>query len=97
MKQQPLHGNENNVNLNLVLRDLTTHVFPDKALIKQKLYMNRYLRKPKEVKIRQFIARLKEINTYLEYFPHTMRTKRLRKTTSKNNSMQTYQAPSLIQ
>ena len=31
--------------------------------------MNRYLRKRKEVKIRQFIARLKEINTYLEYFP----------------------------
>ena len=64
-----MHGNKNNMNLNLVLRDVTTHVFPDKALIKQKLYMNRYLRKPKEVKICQFIARLKEINTYLEYFP----------------------------
>ena len=37
-------GNETNANLTLVLHEVTNHVFPNKALIKQKLYMNRYRR-----------------------------------------------------
>ena len=44
---------ESMANLTLVLQQVTTHVFPDKALVKQRVYMNRYLRKTMQVKMRQ--------------------------------------------
>ena len=62
-------GNETVQNLVIVLNDVTTHVFPDKALTKQRLYMNRYLRKPLQTKMRQYMARINEINNYLPSFP----------------------------
>ena len=48
---------ESMANLTLVLQQVTTHVFPDKALVKQRVYMNRYLRKTMQVKMRQYMAR----------------------------------------
>ena len=62
-------GNETLENLNLVLRSLKTHFFPCKALSTQKRYMRRFLRKPREMNIREFMARLTEINGYLKQFP----------------------------
>ena len=62
-------GNESNDNFELALRGLITHVFPRKALLNQKRYMRRYLRKPQDMPIREFMNRLTEINEYLPQFP----------------------------
>ena len=62
-------GNETNANLVEVLKLVTTHVFPDRALVKQRLYMNRHMRKPRNTPIRQYVARWREINDYLKSFP----------------------------
>ena len=40
-----------------------------KALNTQKGYMKKILRKPKDMRIRDFLARFKELNKYLEEFP----------------------------
>ena len=45
-------GNKTNANLVEVLKLVTTHVFPDRALVKQCLYMNRHMRKPRNTPIR---------------------------------------------
>jgi hypothetical protein len=51
------------------VQGLVSHVFPNRALVLQKQYMRRYLRKPMEVKFRNFMSRLVEINEYLKLFP----------------------------
>jgi hypothetical protein len=48
---------------------VTAHVFPSRALSTQKRYMRRYMRKPTDVKIREYVARVNEINSYLKEFP----------------------------
>jgi hypothetical protein len=63
------HGNENNANFILTLQSLTTHIFPQRALAFQKRYMRRYMRKPREMTIRAFAARVAELNAYLLEFP----------------------------
>ena len=40
-----------------------------KALLTQKWYMRRILRKPKDISIRKYVARFSELNKYLESFP----------------------------
>lgn len=62
-------GNETIANYRLARQDLITHVFPHRALLMQKRYMRRFLRKPQDTKIREFMARLVEINAYLDEFP----------------------------
>ena len=52
-----------------VLKDLTAYVMPRKALSNQKRYMRRFLRKPIHMKIREFVARVQELNQLLSYFP----------------------------
>jgi hypothetical protein len=61
--------NETNANFELVLQEVTTHVFPQRALSYQKRYMRRYMRKPRAMTTREFAARVNEMNEYLKQFP----------------------------
>ncbi len=63
------HGNETNATFLQCLQDVTTHIFPQRALAFQKRYMRRYFRKPKDMTTREFAARLSELNQYLKQFP----------------------------
>ena len=51
------------------LRAVTNKVFPMKAINTQNRYTKKILRKPKDMRIRDFLARFKELNKYLEEFP----------------------------
>jgi hypothetical protein len=51
------------------IRALTRHVFPCCAYATQKRYMRHFLHKPLGTPIRDFIARLVEMNNYLPQFP----------------------------
>lgn len=62
-------GEETSANLELSLRDLFTHFFPQRALAKQKRYMRRYLRKPRGTKMRNFIARFEDMDRDLARYP----------------------------
>ena len=62
-------GNETNEHYKFVMADLTQHVFPLKALQTQKRYMRRFLRKPKDTKVRDFVSRVSELNQLLIQFP----------------------------
>jgi len=53
----------------ICLDAVTKHVFPERSLQEQLRYMRRYLRKPRELKIREFQARVSELNGYLKEFP----------------------------
>ena len=48
---------------------LTTHIFPQRALRKQKRYMRRHMRKPFDMPMRNYRNRVVELNNYLEHFP----------------------------
>ena len=60
---------ETNNNFLLVVEALTEHVFPIKALQIQKRYMRRFLRKPRDMKTREYVSRVCEINEMLVHFP----------------------------
>jgi len=61
--------NETNENFYLTGNDLIMHMLPIRALSEQKCYMRRHLRKPRDVKVRDFMTRLVELNHYLDTFP----------------------------
>ena len=48
---------------------MTKHAFPAYAFCKKKRYLHRHLAKPRTMKLRSFISRLQELNSYLEEFP----------------------------
>ena len=48
---------------------MTVHVFPAYAYCDHGQCMQKYLRKPPDMKVRPFTARLSMRNTYLRYFP----------------------------
>lgn len=62
-------GNETNEHFGQCVERLTSHVFPNRSLAIQRRYMRRYMRKPKETKIREYLARVVELNSYLPLFP----------------------------
>lgn len=62
-------GDESNENFPQCLNDVTASIFPLRAAQTQKRYMRRDLRKPRSMKIREFRARLHELNEYLALFP----------------------------
>ena len=64
-----LHGEETDEHFQQVMRDLILYVFPRKALRIQKRYMRRQMRKPQSMKVRDFVARVQEINNCLSQFP----------------------------
>ena len=51
------------------IQKLTNYVFPKMALRMQKRYMRRQMRKPREMTIRSYVARVQELNSYLKSFP----------------------------
>ena len=62
-------SNETVEHFKLVGDDLKKHFFPLKALMKQKRYMRRFLRKPRELTSKEYQAALHTLNGYLEKFP----------------------------
>ena len=56
-------------NLILVLNAVGKAVFPNRALVKQKRYMRRFLKKPREMSWRQFISELIQMNDKVEKYP----------------------------
>ena len=60
---------ESVANFTECLNAVTAHHLPQKALIRQKRYLRRDVKKPREMNIRQFTARINEINEYLAFFP----------------------------
>ena len=62
-------GNETNQHYEQVMQALAEHVFPIKALQTQKRFMRRFLRKPRDMKARDFVSRVCEINEMLNQFP----------------------------
>ena len=63
-------GAETNPNLAACVAALTRHVFPRRSLTFQKRYMRRYMRKPRDVNAREYVARVTELNNMLAEFPH---------------------------
>ena len=51
------------------LKALVDHVFPRRALHHQKQYMRRFMRKPFDTKSKDFVARVQQLNDYLNMFP----------------------------
>ncbi len=62
-------GTETLEHFALVLQDMGTYVFPRRALQMEKRFMRRYMRKPRKLKMREFMARVEELNHDLRYFP----------------------------
>ena len=69
LQQANLVGTRTVANFNTVMATMTVHVFPTYAYRDQRRYMQRYLKKPHEMKVRSFTTRLIQLNTYLPYFP----------------------------
>ena len=68
------NGNETVENLKKCFTELKKHVLPVNAYQRQRHFMNRMLRKPKDWTIRQFMTRLTELNDYLTEFPNPSET-----------------------
>ena len=61
--------NVNMANFDLCLNHVNESMFPQKAYITQTRWMRRYLRKPREMKTRDYVNRVLELNGYLTEFP----------------------------
>ena len=62
-------GNRTVEHFNMVIAQLTAHIFPAHAYREQKCYMRRFLKKPRSYSVREFSSRVQEINQYLPLFP----------------------------
>jgi hypothetical protein len=62
-------GNETNVHYYSTMQELAKHVFPAHALVLQRQWFRRYMRKPGKHKMREYVARINEINAMLVEFP----------------------------
>ncbi len=51
------------------LNHVTTHIFPPQALVRQKRYLRRSMRKPRDTTTREYVVRIRELNNYLARFP----------------------------
>jgi len=60
---------ETNVNFLEVIDDLTRNVFPIKALQTWKRFMRGFLHKPRDIKRREYVSHICEINEMLVHFP----------------------------
>jgi hypothetical protein len=62
-------GAETIQHLDEVLKKVAGSVFPLRSYANQKQAMRRFMRKPRELKIREYVERILELNEYLVYFP----------------------------
>ena len=69
LQQAYLGGGCTVANFTTVMVTMTVLVFPTYAYCNQRQYMQRYLRKPPDIKARSFTTRLIQLNTCLPYFP----------------------------
>ena len=56
-------------NFTTIMATMTAHIFPAYTYRDQRQYMQRYLKKPPDMKVRSFTTKLIQLNTYLPYFP----------------------------
>ena len=56
-------------NFDTALKATTKHVFPTHAFRKQKRYLRRYIDKPTDMKVRKFVTRIVEFNSFFVHFP----------------------------
>ena len=63
------NGNESLANYKRCINAVTLGVFLQKALQDQKRWMRRFLKEPRDMPVRDYIARVIEINDYLAEFP----------------------------
>ena len=68
-QQANLVGSCKVANFTTVMSNMTVHVFPTYAHRDERQYMQRYLRKPPDMKVWSFTTRLIQLNIYLPYFP----------------------------
>jgi hypothetical protein len=64
-----LHGAETLIHYEEIMKDITNYVFPTRALQIQKRYMRRHMRKAPNMKMKEYMARVEELNNYLSMFP----------------------------
>ena len=62
-------GNRTVEHFNVVIAQLTSHIFPAHAYHEQKCYMCRFLKKQRNYLVREFSIRVQEMNQYLSVFP----------------------------
>ena len=55
--------------MDAVLKQVAGSVFPLRAYAIQKQAMRRFMRKPRDLSIREYVDRILELNDYLVYFP----------------------------
>ena len=64
-----LVGSHTVANFITVMNKMTAQIFPACTNRDQRPYMQRYLRKPPEMKVQTFTTRLLQLNAHLAYFP----------------------------
>ena len=64
-----LHGAETLIHYEEVMGDISNYAFPTRALQIQKRYMRRHMRKAPYMKMKEYMARVQELNNYLFMFP----------------------------
>ena len=69
LQQANLVGSCTVANFTTVMATMTVYVFPTYAYCDQRRYMQRYLRKPPDMKVRIITTRLIQLSTYLPHFP----------------------------
>ena len=67
--QRDARGDRTIAHFDLVIKDLASYVFKSTDYRDQKTYMRRYMVKPRDLSIRAYVARVRELNSYLAYFP----------------------------
>ena len=67
--QAAMYSQETDANYTLCMQALSTHVFPKNALTIQRQWFHRYLHKKVDNSMREFVARINEINAMMEEFP----------------------------
>lgn len=61
--------NETVANFTAALDAVAKDIFPARAVLVQKRFLRRFARKPQSMKMREYVARIVEINEYLPQFP----------------------------
>eukprot|EP00957_Ditylum_brightwellii_P044068 3343915-Ditylum_brightwellii.AAC.1 len=64
-----MHGNQTLQNFNLCLDDVAKHVFPEKVGQTQKRYMQRNICFSRGITVKEWVARVSELNGCLKDFP----------------------------
>ena len=63
-----------NNNYKLVNKSITAHIIPKKEFSQQKRYMQRFIRKPFNWKVKDFVERVIAMNELLTLFPNPSST-----------------------